>query len=303
MVTVVITFVVLALVIIAAGTYLAKFADELGELTGMGGSMAGLVLLAFATSLPELVVGCSAAYIGAPNLTVGDLLGSSLFNLLILAVLDLLYRTSGRMLSPAGAAHALSATASLVLTAIVLVFLLIDVPFSLGRLGFGSVAIALTYVAGLRLVYFDQRVGRVVAEVIAEHAAETTSMKRAVTGYLICTAVILVAAPLLARTADRLAIDTGLGGTFVGTAFVALVTSLPEVTTTRAAMRMGAFEMAIGNVLGSNSFNMVILVAVDLVYGEPLLASVSETHAITAALVILVTAVTTLSLLYPKFVS
>ena len=118
-------FVVLAIIIIAAGTLLALSADRIGEQTDLGGTLAGFLLLAAATSLPELVVDCNAASIGAADLAVGDLLGSSIFNLLILGVIDLLHRRPVRILSSVSAAHALSAITSIVLTGIVVISILI----------------------------------------------------------------------------------------------------------------------------------------------------------------------------------
>jgi cation:H+ antiporter len=96
-----------------------------------------------------------------------------------------------------------------------------------------------------------------------------------------------------------LAEQTGLGGTFFGSTFVALSTSLPEVATTFTAVRIRALDMAMGNILGSNSFNMVLLIPLDLVFEGSLLGAVSPAHAYTAVCVILVTSVVLLSQLYP----
>jgi len=299
MTALVLQFSFLSLVIVVAGSFLAKYADKIAEQIGMGRSMAGLLLLAIATSLPELTVGCHAALLPAPDLAVGDVLGSCLFNLLILAVLDLTNREVGRMLSKRAAAHALSATVSVLLTAIFLLSILVDVPWTLGNLSVGSVVIGIAYLLGLRLIYLDQQVSLVAADQVVL-GKKTSSLRRDIVGYLTATIVIFVAAPKLAQSADQLSEISGLGGTFVGTIFVALVTSLPEVTTTRAAIRMGAYDMAVGNILGSNSFNIVALLGIDFFYQGPLLASssLSAAHAVTAAAVIVVTAVATMGLLY-----
>jgi cation:H+ antiporter len=291
-----------ALVIVVAGSFLAKYADQLGEMTGLGRSMAGILLLAAATSLPELAVGCQAGLIGAADLAVGDLLGSSLFNLLILAVLDLTTHTAGKMLTRTTAAHALSVTAGMMLTAIVLFFLLINCPFSIklplttGRLGFGSVAVLAGYLMVMRLIYLDQLVGRL--GILEEKPQTELSLRHVIAGFLAGTAVIFFAARYLTKTADELAKESELGGTFVGTVFVALVTSLPEISTTLAAVRMKAYDLAVGNILGSNDFNMAALIGIDLFYSQPLLSSVSATHAVTAVAVIIVTAVLIMGLLY-----
>jgi cation:H+ antiporter len=130
MTTLITTFVVPAAIIVAAGIVLARCGDRIAELSGLGRSRVGMVLLASATSLPEFTVAWNAVQIGAIDLTMGDVLGSSLINLLILTVLDLVSRQRGKMLSNMAAAHALSATASVLLTSIVLLFLLLDVQWT-----------------------------------------------------------------------------------------------------------------------------------------------------------------------------
>ena len=82
----------------------------------------------------------------------------------------------------------------------------------------------------------------------------------AVAGYLGAALLIFLAAPYLAQAAAQIAAETGLGDTFVGTTLVALATSLPELVATIAAMRMGSLDLAIGNIFGSNAFNMLLLV-------------------------------------------
>ena len=111
-------FAVCAAVIVVAGTVLTKCADTIAEVTKLGRLLVGSVLLAGATSLPELTVDISAIRLGAPDLAIGDLLGSSLANLLILAVLDLTHHSRGQMLSRQAARHALSGSMSVALTAL-----------------------------------------------------------------------------------------------------------------------------------------------------------------------------------------
>ena len=296
-------FVGLSAVIVFAGLYLTKYADAIADVTGLGRTLAGLVLLAAATSLPELAVDCAAVIKQppAPDLAVGALVGSSLFNLLILGVLDLCHRRKERILSPASAEHALSALATIILTAIVIVFVVLkDLPLSWMAIGLGPTLIFCGYVLSLRLVYMDQKVGGGQGEEDSEPSPYSTT--HAITGYLTATAVIFVAAAYLAPVADEIAIVTGLGGTFVGSTFVALTTSLPEVVTTAVAIRIGAFNMAVGNVLGSNAFNMAILFPVDICYRQgSLLQVVGTTHAITGGAVIIITGVLCMSFFYrPK---
>ena len=295
------TFLLLAAVIVVAGLHLAKCADSIAALTGMGRTLAGLILLAAATSLPELAVDCKAVLMTppAPDLAVGALVGSSLFNLLILGILDLINRRSTKMISPSAEEHILSAITSMMLTALVGGFIMLANPkLNIAQVGFGSTIVFVVYILSLRLVYLDQKHRG------ADDDDEEAEMKlpAAIAGYLAATAAIFVAANYLAPTATKIAEETGLGNSFVGSTFVALTTSLPEFVTTLAAMRMGAFNMAVGNIVGSNNFNMAILFPVDIAYrGGPLLQVASPAHIFTALVVITVTSVLVLAMVYkPK---
>lgn len=300
MTTALLEFVLAAAVIVFAGSFLTRYADALGERTGMGRTLAGLVLLATATSLPELMVDCNLASRGSIDIAIGDLLGSSLFNLFILAGLDLMHRAPQRMLSRTAAAHALSATMSVALTAVCLIALFSRVPGTVLGLGPGPLALAVVYLFSLRLVHYDQQFATAaVSDAPPEQERpDTPSLQRSSVGFLVAAFVIFLAAPRLAAAAEVLADASGLGGTFIGTTLVALSTSLPELVTTWFAVRMAAFDLAIGNIFGSNSFNMLIFLPVDACYAGSLFAEASPTHVITAGCVILVTAVCMLGLLY-----
>ena len=290
------TFILLSIVVIVAAYFLADSADVIAEGTGIGRSMAGLVLLAGATSLPELIVGWTGVTIGAIDLTVGELLGSCLLNLLILAIMDLGNHSRGRMLSRLAAAHALSAVMCILLAAIVLLGLLISTNINFLRLGPGTWAIAIVYIAGMRIIYNDQQLPRQATA--SETVHKSKSLFRAIQIYFAAGLAIFLAAPELARVAEQLAHETGLGETFFGTVFVALMTSLPEIVSTYSALRIGAFDMAVGNIFGSNSINIFILSIVDVATPGSILATASLTHLVTATAVIIVTAVATVGLLY-----
>jgi cation:H+ antiporter len=291
-------FVLAATVIIFAGTFLTRAADTIAEQTGWGRLLAGSLFLAAATSLPELGVDVSAIRQSMPNLAVGDLFGSSLFNLLILAVLDLSHRSHRRMFSHAAAGHALSATMSSTLYIIAAIGILFGQrlgSWSFAGLGIGTAAILVAYLLGIRLVFYDQRVA-LAAEVRPKRDAN--ALRRAIATYIICALLIMIAAPFLSASAGRIADLTGLGKTFFGTTAVALCTSLPEMVTSYAAVRMGAFDLALGNIFGSNSFNMLLLVPLDFVQRGPLLSLVSLTHAFTCLATVLITAIAVMGQLY-----
>lgn len=301
------SFVGLAAVVAVAGTVLARAADRIATATGLGRLLVGSVLLAAATSLPELSVDVAAVRGGTPDLAVGDLLGSSLMNLLILAGVDLAQRSGRRILSREAASHALSATLSIALTGLVgMALLTADRLPKLGWLGIGgwSWAILVASLLGARMLFLDQRISaRAAAEVVGDRSlppAGGRSLTRPGIAFASAAVVLLVAGPRLAHVADSLAEQSGLGRTFVGTTLVAFTTSLPELVASVVAVRMGAFDLAIGNTFGSNAFNMVLFVPLDAFQVGPLFAAVSPAHAVTALAVIVATAIAVLGQLYQE---
>jgi cation:H+ antiporter len=160
--------------------------------------------------------------------------------------------------------------------------------------------VVVAYLLGVRLVYLDQRIAqRTAAEQgVATHVLTGMTLGKALAGFAVCAAAIFVAGPFLAHAADELAKKTGLGGTFVGTTLVAFSTSLPELVSSLAALRMGAFDLAIGNVFGSNAFNMILLAPLDALHPTPLLSAVSPSHAVTCVAAVLATMVVVLGQLY-----
>jgi len=296
MVSLIVQFLLLALVVVTAGVVLTRCADRIADATGLGKTLVGVVLLAGATSLPEMSVGFTAVRIGALDLTAGDLFGSSLCNLMILAIVDLMTRRPQRLLSRHAAAHALSASATVVLKCIVLIGILANETIAIGQVSLSSIALVVVYLATLRLIYFDELAAR--KELPETAASHRPRLMPNVGGFAAAALVILIAAPTLAHVADKLAEVSGLGRTFMGTAFVSSVTSLPEIVASYTAVRLGATELAVGNVFGSNAFNMFVLGMLDFAQGGSLLAQISETHAVTVVSAILITAVATLTLVY-----
>lgn len=297
-------FVGLAAVIIAAGTVLARCADALAEITGLGRLLVGSVLLAGATSLPELTVDISAVRMNLPDLALGDLLGSSLMNLLILAGLDLTHHSRGKMLSRVAAAHALSGLFSIALTGLVGLGLLTARRAESWVL-LGAHAwiwlLAVSYVLGVRMVFLDQRVAaRAVADQQPADAAPAghMSLRWAIAGFAAAALVILVTGPYLAKAAEEIAKLSGLGTTFVGTTLVALCTSLPELAASYAAVRLGSIDLAIGNVFGSNAFNMLLMLPLDLAFPGVLFASANPVHAVSVLATIVATCVVIMGQLY-----
>jgi cation:H+ antiporter len=215
-------FLISAAVIIIAGSFLTRFADTIAEITRLGRLVIGSVLLAGATSLPELTVDISAVRRGMPDLAVGDLFGSSLMNLFILAFLDLSHRSRGKMLSRQSAAHALSGLVSAALATLVALGLLTGTalePYTIVGLSPGILFVVIGYLLGVRLVYFDQRMAiRTATQQVQQEAFASggTGLGGAILGFSVCATAIFIAGPYLALAAGELAELSGLGETFIG---------------------------------------------------------------------------------------
>ena len=296
-------FVVSGLVIVA-GIVLARSADRIGVIFGLQRSVTGFILLAGATSLPELVISCRVAQSGAVDMAVGGILGSCLINLVILAVVDLSQRSRRRMFNRQAAAHSLAAMASVLLAAIAAVAVLVPKHASIGRIEWASVAILVGYFLTVRLIYNDQicRQSEALSDELEKEdetqPPDEEARLRPIWYYLGATAAIFFLANPLASSSDSLATWMGLSGTFFGAVFLAFVTSLPEMVTTAQATRMEAQDLAISNIFGSNAFNLVILAAIDLFTEKPLYSQLSSVHAMAAIGVIVTTTIAVMGLLY-----
>ncbi len=305
----ILAFIACAVAIFYAGGRLSHYGDRIADLSGWGRAWVGLILMASVTSLPELIVGISsAAIVGSPDLAVGDVLGSCALNLLILATLDA-FVPRRRLFGLASHSHVMAAALGIVLLATVGVGILTGDAFALTPwLGLSSVVFLTLYVGSVRLIFRHGRgippsleVQPPLDEALDPRDADTAglSLRQAAVRYAGFAAVVVVAAVILPQAAEVIARMTGLQESFVGTVFLALSTSLPEVAVSLAAIRMGAFDLAVGNILGSNLFNILILAIDDLAYTDGLLlADASPNHLLTVLATVSMSAIAIIGLTY-----
>jgi cation:H+ antiporter len=288
-----------AAVIAVAGASLSRYGDVIADKTGMSGSWIGLIGLATVTSLPELATGVSAvAAAGVPDIAVGDVLGSCVFNLAILAVLEIAHRREP-IYARASQGHILAAAFGIVLLAIAGLGITLGPRangLALAHVGAYAPVIVVTYVVAVRAVFRYER------HATARHAGgryPSITLRRAV-GRSAGAAIAVVAGGFwLPFIAAQLAGLMGWHGSFVGTLFVAGATSLPELAVSLAAVRIGALDMAIANLLGSNLFNVVVLAVDDAFFSAgPLLEHVSPMHALSVSTAIAMTATAIVGLFY-----
>ena len=271
--------------VVAAGVMLARSGDVLAARTRLGGLWFGMVFLAFATSLPELVTAATAVRIGAPDLAAGDLFGSNMANMALLALLNLL--PGAAVFQRAALDQSLAASHAISMTSIAAAFVLIGPPPLFGWIGLGPVILLMAYLAGTRAIFMHSATAReAVAEAETVEAPTTRAgwTTRAAAGrFLLGMAIVAVAAPLFAISADGVVRLTGLHESFVGAVVLAVATSLPEFVASLAAIRTGAYDLAVANLFGSNAINMVMLAPLDLLHTSgTLLSSISDVHAFAA---------------------
>jgi cation:H+ antiporter len=269
--------------VIAAGIKLSRYGDLLASRLGLGHEVVGVIFVAFATSLPEIVT-ClgSVAWRKEAGLAVGNGFGSVAFNLAIIFVVDLMagkssvfLRFSRRCVRPGWLSLLLVA----VFGASMLLEWLVPRQLSLLGVGPGSFVVLLAYFLG---VWWLSRTSRGEMASAAQEDGEASDEVRMSTSgifvrYGLVAAVILWAGLNLAAAGDKIAEAHDLGKTFVGVMLLAVATSLPELTVAISAARRGLFEMIIGNIFGANMFNVVIIAVSDVFYRESSIARATVT--------------------------
>ncbi len=293
----------MAVLIIISGTFLSKFGEVIADKTGLGQVLIGSILIALATSLPELVTSVTSSIVGAPDIAVGNVFGSNTFNLFILAIIDL-FHGPGPLMLRIKYSHILSGLLGILLSGIVVFSIIVThlTPIRLGFWGLGldSIAIILVYIIGMRLIFRYEKKNPLDEEIQQEKEQKNNiTLKRGIIGFLISAVVIVFAGVQITIVGEKIAELTGLEQSFIGTIMVAAATSLPELVASISALRINAYNMAFGNVLGSNIFNMVVVFFADLFYRQGfILTSVDSVHIITAMIGLMMSAIALIGLFY-----
>jgi len=282
----VLVFLVSAAFVVAAGVGLARFGDDLADVTGWGKLWVGTLLVGIATSLPEVVVNISAVWLEKnPGLALGNVFGADMINVFVLAIVALVFGVD-KLFGAQGRDTELLILAGLVLVAMALFFGSFGDIKLVGWTSVGAVLIGVAYVYGMRLVY---KAGKTDMD-LEDIRPPTGKARNAWIGFLVSVAVVIVAGRYLAASADALAEASGISASFIGVLLVSIVTTLPEGSVTVAASLRRSYGIAMGNVYGSCAFNITIISIADLFYTEgPLLRAMDGAHfaAALAALVLM----------------
>jgi len=298
-------FAAAALVVGVAGTTMTSTADRLADLTGLGEAIFGAVLLGSATSIAGITTSVTAAVDGRAALSISNAIGGIAAQTVFLAIADIAYR-------PANLEHAAASVENLLQGALLSTILAIPL---LGMAGprlstFGihpfSPLLIAAYLFGLHLVsearsqpYWMPRQTAKTEEDVPDHNPAPERSLTALWGrFLLLTAVVGVAGYVIAKTGGQIATQTGLSGTVVGGLLTAISTSLPELVTAIAAVRRGALTLAVGGIIGGNSFDVLFVAFSDVGYRSgSIYHAITDQQVFIIALTLLLTGILLMGLL------
>jgi len=299
----IVAFLAVAAVVVLSGIRLSIYGDALADRTGLGSGLIGLVFLAAVTSLPELVVSLTSVIQNidlakGADLATGNMLGSNVFNLLILALMALFFPrrfNPNKMDGP----H----TASTVYGLIMLVFFSIAflttnmAAMRVPILGcsWPVLALPIAYTIMIKREHRQLQVLPHEEHLPSEGKLTQLPAFRFYSALALLCALIIGGGILLSMLGSRMALPPEQGGfgleaTLIGTLFLAVSTSLPELVISFSSVRMGFLDMSVGNVLGSNMFNLLIIFAADVAMrGGSMLRNASPSHWTSVGLIVLLT--------------
>ncbi len=296
-------FIGVAAIVVLSGIRLSIYGDALGDRTGLGSGLIGLFFLAAVTSLPELVVSLtsviqnSADMAKGSDLATGNMLGSNVFNLLILALLALIYP---RKFKPKGmeSTHTASTLYGLIMLVLFSIAFLttnrpgLQVPFI--GCSWPVLALPIAYAIMIKREH-SQLEPSEEAHLPSESRLAQMAAPRFYSVLGLLCACIIGGGILLSILGGRMALPPEQGGfgleaSLIGTLFLAISTSLPELVISFSSVRLGFLDMSVGNVLGSNMFNLLIIFCADVAMrGGSMLRHASRNHWASVGLILILT--------------
>jgi cation:H+ antiporter len=293
-----------ALVIGVVGTRLTAIVDDLADRTGLGEAIAGAVLLGMATSLSGLAVSVSAALADRPTLAMSNALGGIAVQTLFLALADVTHRRANLEHAAASLGNLVQGSLLLCLLALVLVGRF-SPEWTIWQVHPVTPLLLIGYLFGLQLVgrsrdqpmWRPTRTRETETDVPDEQAL-TRSPVQLWSSFALLAGTLGFFGWLLQASAAVLADETGLGQSLVGTLMTAVVTSLPELVTSLAAVRRGALTLAVAGIIGGNAFDTLFVAASDVAYrGGSVYHAIPDSVTLWVALSLLMTGILILGML------
>ena len=296
----------LALAIWLAGTRLSYFIDAIAEQTKIARAFLGLILLATATELPEMVTTLTAASQNNPTLALNNMFGGMMMQVAVLAVADIFVVHGTLTAAPRKPTPVIAGLFLMFSLSFLLMLHMTGDHLIAFHVGAGSICVAAIYAFAMYVLQQAQHqdVWSAVDIPDEEHASERVNryddfaMRKLIAGAALCALVILICGVLLVNAADTLAEQTGLGTSFIGITLLSFTTSMPELSTSIAAVRVKAYGMAISNIFGSNLIMTFLILPVDIFYMEgSVINAIDDSAAFALAAGIMLTAIYCLGLL------
>lgn len=255
-------YLVLAIAVVLLAVRLSYYVDVLDRKTNLSGAFIGGVLLAAVTSLPELFTALTAVLaLDRPQLVQGDIFGSNVFNLCVIAALILFTYQSYRR-SSLSKTHKSTLIYGLMMYALAFLAMWKPIEISLGFFNVNLMSILILGVYGINVLFMKN-------DESAENENEDQcplSVGQVVLRFILYSIALVCVSILLTHVTDRVATQLQLGATVAGAIFLGVATSLPELSASLNLVRMKNYNASFGNIVGSNLFNFTILCFADFVY-------------------------------------
>ena len=268
-------YAVLAVGVVLTTSKISDCVDNLDKLTNLGAAFIGGIFLAAVTSLPELITSISSAAVGSPDLIFGNILGSNFFNMFILAVVDVIF-IKLMFLNKVKSMRKTNFFTIIMYLIIVIPLLISWLVAAISKgdfnlftilpigISFVSVLIIVVYGISIKALAGDQTVSEEDDE--EEEKEINTTVSKEVIKFILLSILLVVLSFVLTLCVDSLSSSLNLGDSFAGALFLAIATSLPELTAVIRLVQLRNYDAAVGNIIGSNVFNFTIISVVDVIF-------------------------------------
>ncbi len=297
-------FVLAGLVIAVAGTRLSGIADDLADRTGIGEALVGALLLGATTSLPGIVASVTAAWGGYAELAISNAIGGIAVQTAFLGIADVVHRRANLEHAAASLANLVQGTLLIcMLTLPIIAYTAPDIV--VGGVSVFSPLLLAGYAFGFHLageardepMWTPYRTRETQVE-DEDAAAQGASLARLAAAFAVLAAVTGGAGYALTQFALGISQQTDLSETATGGLLTGVVTSLPELVTSIAAVRRGALTLAVGGIIGGNAFDVLFLAFADVAYRDgSIYAALTSSHLFVISISILMTGVLVMGLL------
>lgn len=263
-------FFCLASIIIFTGRKLSIYGDKIGDKKNLEKSWIGIVMLASITSLPELITSSSSSFMGVPEMAISNVFGSNFFNIFIVFIIDVFFLRKTSFTSSLSLKNIFTGLCSTFITLVFIInyfFKFIELKF----ISIVSIILFIMYLISMKLIYVlekNEESNTENKEQIDE--ISDSEFKKIIFKFILTSMVVVLTGVATVYVVDKISVTPifgiTLGKSFVGFILLAIATSLPELTVSIQAVKMENYDMAAGNILGSNLFNLTIIAVADICY-------------------------------------